>query len=172
MMKREDVAQNSNDVTKPLTGRAVLLCLVGFFLVVAGVNGIMIAAAVSTFGGVETESSYKAGLAFAREIAASTAQNKRDWQVRAAVQPDGQGGRSVEVVAQDAAGRPLAGLAASVLLTHPTDRREDQSIVMTEHGPGRFRGTASHLLGQWDLVIDLDRDGERLFRSKSRMILR
>ncbi len=170
MMKRE--TNHRDDAVKPLTGRTVLLCLVGFFLVVAGVNAIMIGAAVRTFGGVETESSYKAGLAFAREIAASTEQNKRDWQVRAAVQPDGQGGRSFEVVARDAADRPLAGLAASVLLTHPTDRREDQRIVMTEHGPGRFRGTAPLVLGQWDLVIDLDRDGERLFRSKSRMILR
>ena len=49
----------------------VLICLVAFFAVVAGVNAVMIRAAVSTFGGVETDSAYQAGLAFAREIAAA-----------------------------------------------------------------------------------------------------
>ena len=56
---------------RPLTGRTVLFCLIGFFSVVAGVNAVMIRAAVSTFGGVETSSSYQAGLAFAREAAAA-----------------------------------------------------------------------------------------------------
>jgi nitrogen fixation protein FixH len=171
-MRREQTSHDANGTPKPVTGRKVFLCLVGFFLVVTGVNAVMIGAAVTTFGGVETESSYKAGLAFAREIAASTAQNDRDWKVSAAVQPDGQGDRSVEVVARDAANRPLTGLTARVLLTHPTDRREDRRIAMTEHGPGRFRGAAPRVLGQWDLIIDLDRDGEGMFRSKSRMVLR
>ena len=53
----------------------VLICLVAFFAVVAGVNGIMIRAAVSTFGGVETGNAYQAGLAFAQEIAAVEAQD-------------------------------------------------------------------------------------------------
>ncbi len=157
---------------KEVTGRMVFICLVAFFAVVAGVNAIMIRAAVTTFGGVETESSYKAGLAFAREVAAVDAQQQRRWQVRATVLRDGQSGRRVEVLARDAADRPLNGLAAIVWLTHPTDRRLDQSIIMTEDGPGHFSGTAAFVIGQWDLVIDLDRDGERMFRSKGRMILR
>ena len=53
----------------------MLIALVVFFGVVAGVNGIMIRAAVTTFGGVETGSSYQAGLAFERELAAAQAQN-------------------------------------------------------------------------------------------------
>ena len=40
---------------KEVTGRMVLACLLAFFAVVAGVNALMIRAAVSTFGGVETE---------------------------------------------------------------------------------------------------------------------
>ena len=49
----------------------MLVCLVAFFGVVAAVNAVHDPAAVSTFGGVETESSYQAGLAFSREIAAA-----------------------------------------------------------------------------------------------------
>ena len=40
-----------------LTGRAVLLWLVAFFGVVFAVNGVLVQAAISTFGGVETTSS-------------------------------------------------------------------------------------------------------------------
>ena len=45
----------------------------------------MIRAAISTFGGVETGSSYQAGLAFEREIAAARAQDALHWQVKANV---------------------------------------------------------------------------------------
>src|SRR4051794_24048366 len=44
--------------SREVTGRMVLVGLVAFFAAVAGVNAVMIWAAVSTFGGVETESSY------------------------------------------------------------------------------------------------------------------
>ena len=47
-----------------LTGKHVLLCLLGFFGVVFAVNAVLVKAATSTFGGVETSSSYKAGLMF------------------------------------------------------------------------------------------------------------
>jgi nitrogen fixation protein FixH len=156
---------------KELTGRIVLFSLIGFFGVITAVNGIMITAAVKTFGGVETESSYKAGLAFAREIAAADAQEARHWQVRANVVHSGDEAR-VEVTARDASDQPLRGLTALVRLSHPADRRLDQTVEMTADGAGRFRGTAAFVAGQWDLVIDLDRDGERMFRSRNRVILR
>ena len=56
--------------TRQVTGRIVLICFVAFFAVVAGVNAVMIRAAVSTFSGIETENPYQAGLAFEREILA------------------------------------------------------------------------------------------------------
>ena len=40
-------------------------------------NVVMIRAAISTFGGVETAKPYQAGLAFKREIAAARAQEAR-----------------------------------------------------------------------------------------------
>ena len=53
--------------TRELTGKHVLFCLVGFFAVVFAVNAVMMRAATSTFGGVETASSYKAGLMFEQD---------------------------------------------------------------------------------------------------------
>ena len=156
---------------RELSGWTVLFSLVAFFLVVASVNGIMIAAAVTTFGGVETESSYKAGLAFAREIAAANAQEARHWQVHASVARAGERA-DVLVTARDADGRPLADVVALVRLSHPTDRRLDQIVDMTADGAGRFRGAAAIAAGQWDLVIDLDRKDDRVFRSRNRVILK
>jgi nitrogen fixation protein FixH len=163
-------ASNAPACARPLTGRVVLACLIAFFAVISIANGIMIRAAVTTFGGVETSSSYQAGLAFARESAAAQAQDALRWQVAAKVQPMGAG-TSVEIDALDAEGRPLTGLQATAHLSHPTDRRADQAVALSEGTSGRFRGTTAAIVGQWDVVIELARDGERVFRSRNRVVL-
>jgi len=164
------VAANDNRAPRPLTGRMVLICLIGFFAVVFIVNGIMIGAAVSTFGGVETASSYQAGLAFTREAAAAHAQDELHWRVTAHVRPTA-GGTLVDIDVRDSAGRPLAGLTANAHLAHPNDRRLDQEVSLSEGAAGQFRGTSGAVRGQWDVIIELSRDGERLFRSRNRVVL-
>lgn len=157
---------------RELTGRMVLFCLFAFFGVVFAVNGVMVSAAVTTFGGVETASSYQAGLTFAREEAAAEAQQARHWQVNAALRPQAGRPTLVELSARDAGNQPLTGLEATVSVTHPTDRRLDHAVAMQADGLGQFRGFLTAAPGQWDLVIELTRSGERLFRSKRRVILR
>jgi nitrogen fixation protein FixH len=154
-----------------ITGRMVFAGLVAFFVVVFGVNAVMIHAAISTFGGVETESSYRAGLAFAREAATIEAQDARHWSVTAKAATEGDA-TVVEVTARDASGQPIGNLLATAALVHPTDRRADHAVSLTSDGAGLFRGQAAAAAGQWDLVIELSRDGERLFRSKNRVWLR
>ena len=154
-----------------VTGRMVLIGFIAFFGVVAGVNAIMIHAAISTFGGVETDSSYRAGLAFAREMATVEAQDARHWGVTAKAALEGDA-TVVEVTARDAAGRPVPNLAATAMLVHPTDRRADHAVALAGAGAGLFRGATTAAAGQWDLVIELSHDGERLFCSKNRVWLR
>jgi nitrogen fixation protein FixH len=159
-----------------LTGRAVLFSLVGFFLVVAGANAVMITAAMTTFGGARTDSSYKAGQRFAAERAAVKAQDALGWTVGTALvtgasdADDAAPGRVVTVSAVDAGGAPLAGLEAHVRLEHPADIRRDLDVAMTPAGPGLFEGTAAAAHGQWDLVVELVRDGTTVFRSTRRII--
>jgi nitrogen fixation protein FixH len=161
----------SRDPPKEITGRMVLICLVSFFAVVAGVNFVLVKAAISTFGGLETESSYRAGLAFGGEIAAAQAQEARHWRVEAKVLPAKDGTTAVDMSVKDAAGQPLAGLDTVVRLAHPTDRRLDHSLAMREDAPGRFHGNTAQAAGEWDLVIELSRGEERLFRSRNRVTL-
>jgi nitrogen fixation protein FixH len=164
--------KTSRDRPKELTGRMVLMCLVAFFAIVAGVNAVMITAAISTFGGVETANAYQAGLAYATEEAAARAQEARHWRVNAQLRREPNGATAVELSAHNKDDRPLSAIEARVLLLHPADRRFDHTIEMQKAGMSRFYGTTTPAQGQWDLVVELLRDGERLFRSKERVILR
>ena len=157
--------------TKEVTGRTVLVWLVAFFAIVALVNVAMIRAAVSTYGGLETESSYQAGLVFARESADARAQNALHWRVDARLSPVRGGATDIVIDARDADGRPLAGLAATARLVHPADQRDDHMMALRATGPGEFRGVTSAAAGQWDLVIELARGEARVFRSKNRVLL-
>ena len=161
---------NGSSCRRPVTGRLVLICLIAFFAVVSLANGIMIRAAVTTFGGVETASSYQAGLAYAREANAAHAQDALQWQVKANVRP-AVGATRIDVEARDAAGVALAGLQAAARFERPVDRRADQVVTLHEDASGQFRGTVAPITGQWDLVIELSRGGERVFRSRNRVVL-
>jgi nitrogen fixation protein FixH len=156
---------------RELTGRMVLVWLVGFFLIVGAVNAVMIGAAISTFAGLEHDSPYQAGLAFDQEIAAARLQEALHWQVQAKVAKSDTGETLVEISARDAGGAPVPGLAATATLVHPTDRRLDRDLTMTQVGAGRFSGVTGAAAGQWDVVIELTREGARRFRSKNRIVL-
>ena len=85
--------------------------------------------------------------------------------------PDGT--TRLDIVARDDAGQPLAGLDAAAQFERPTDSRLDRRVTVIESSAGRFRGSAEDLpSGQWDLVIELFRHGDRLFRSVSRIVLK
>ena len=157
---------------RELTGRHVLLGLIAFFGVVFAVNGVLVRAAISTFGGVETASSYKAGLQFEHEVAVAERQDALHWQVSGTLRRAGAGQAVLDLTARDARGAPLAGLSADARLAHPADERLDRVIEVRSVAAGVFHGQAAAQPGQWDLIVDLYRGGERVFRSQSRVTLR
>ncbi|MEI9806172.1 MAG: FixH family protein [Pseudolabrys sp.] len=128
---------------KELTGRAVLLWLVGFFAVVFAVNGVLVQAATSTFGGMETSSSYKAGLIFEAEISSAEQQEARHWQVDGKLKRDKAGEAVLDISARDAQSAVLSGLTAEARLAHPANATLDQTIAMTPSGAGVFHGEAA-----------------------------
>lgn len=155
-----------------LTGRAVLLWLVGFFGVVFVVNGVLVQAAISTFGGVETPSSYKAGQQFEQEAGLARRQDALHWQVTGALARDRAGEAVLDVTARDDKGAALKGLTADARLAHPADDRFDHVIAVRAVADGVFHGAAQAQPGQWELIIDLYRGDQRVFRSRSRVSLR
>lgn len=156
---------------RELTGKHVLFCLLGFFAVVFAVNAVMIKAATSTFGGVETSSSYKAGLMFERDVARAVQQDALHWQVDGKLSRDRAGEAVLDISARDAKGAPLAGLTAQARLAHPADEQLDHVIDLRPVGAGRFHGEAPARPGQWEVIVDLYRSEARVFRSRSRVTL-
>jgi nitrogen fixation protein FixH len=157
---------------KPLTGRMVLLVLVVFFGVVFGVNGLLMKLAIQTLPGTEVDSAYSASLAYEKEITAARDQDARAWKVSAHVQRAADGGATVQVEARDNKGMPMAGLTFQGRFERPTDRRADQAVGLTDVGGGIYRGSAALIApGQWDLVLEGDAAGQRMFLSKNRVLL-
>jgi nitrogen fixation protein FixH len=157
---------------RELTGRAVLLWLIGFFGVVFVVNGIMAKAAISTFGGVETQSSYKAGQMFEHEVALAKAQDALHWKVDGKLNLDRVGEAVLDMTVRDAQGQPVSGLTADARLWHPADSRRDHVIAMHKTGSGAFHGEAHAQSGRWELIVDFYRGHERMFRSRSEIVLK
>jgi nitrogen fixation protein FixH len=160
------------DKSKPLTGRKVFLLLVAFFGVVIGVNLVMMKLAIQSLPGTEVDSAYSASLAYEKEIAAAHDQNIRNWRVDAHVQRGPDGAATLQVEARDDNGRPMTGLKFRGRFERPTDRRVDQAVALVEAGVGIYRGSAPPIApGQWDLVLQGDLAGRRMFLSKNRMLL-
>ena len=157
---------------RELTGRAVLLWLVGFFAVIFAVNGWLVQAATSTFAGLDTPSSYKAGLMFESELARAERQDALHWKVDGTLKHDRAGEAVLDISVRDLHGAPVTGLTADATLEHPADSRRDHVIHLAKIGAGAFHGAAQGHTGQWQLVIDFYRGGERVFRSRSRVELR
>jgi nitrogen fixation protein FixH len=161
-----------SDKPRELTGRAVLFWLLGFFGFVFIVNAVMVKAATSTFGGLQTPSSYKAGLTFKSEVASAERQAALHWQVGGKLARDKAGEAVLDVTVRDPKGEAVTGLTALARLAHPADARLDHTVPLHRIGAGEFHGVVPANAGQWELIIDLDRDGDRVFRSRSRVTLK
>jgi nitrogen fixation protein FixH len=160
----------SHGEVRPLTGRRVLAMLIGFFGLVIAVNLVMVREAITTFGGVDTPSSYQAGLNFKAEEAAAAAQDALQWRVDAKVVADA-GSARVTVEIREPSGAPVHGLAVTATLAHPSDERRDVVVAMTETMPGIYSGPAVVEAGQRVLDIEVARDGRRVFRSRNRVVV-
>jgi nitrogen fixation protein FixH len=147
----------------------VLAMILGFFAVIIAINLVMLHAAISTFGGTATPSSYEAGLKFTAEEAAVAAQDARHWRVDGHLGETG-GSRTLTVSAVDAAGAPLTHLSVNARFLHPADERRDVAVSMEEIAPGTYSGIAGVGAGQWVLDLTMDRAGVRQFHSRNRIL--
>jgi nitrogen fixation protein FixH len=165
-------ARNAGAAARPLTGRTVLFALIGFFAVVIGVNGVMMALAIGTMPGLEAEKPYQAGIGYNAEIETARAQAARNWKVTSHVRRGTGGQTVVRVEAYDATGVPLPGLTVTVRLRRPTDQRADRTLWLGEGDKGIYLGDAANVApGAWEIELDAERGPERVFRSRNRITL-
>lgn len=157
---------------RQLTGRAVLAMVLAFFAVVIGVNIVMMTLAVKTLPGTEVDSAYRASLAYGGEIKAAEAQAQRRWRVDAHLTRGPDGHAALQVEARDRDGAPLDAVLFSGRLERPADQHGDRAIALAAVGQGLYRGAAADIgPGLWDLVIEGEQGGERVFLSRNRIVL-
>ena len=71
-----------------------------------------------------------------------------------------------------ATARRSPGLRSRSSSPAPPIKRADRAFTLGERTAGRYSGDASDVAaGIWDLEVEADRGGERLFRSKNRITL-
>lgn len=153
-----------------VTGRFVLVCLIGFFVLVAAVNGAMLRFALKTFPGVDAENAYKAGLAFNSQIAAAEEQVRRNWHVDVGVSQQA-GAVRLDIGVKPGGGGLPGRLTFKGKLAHPVVRSRDIAIEADERSPGRFVVPLDVEPGQWQLEFTISERGVVMFRSVNRLFI-
>lgn len=155
-----------------LTGRHVLIALITFFTVIAGVNFTMMNLAIRTMPGTEVKSTYEASQQYNRRLDAIAAQDRRGWQVDIAT-TGLHSGSPLGVEVRDHAGAVLAGLKVSARIERPTDARYDRRIALADLGAGRYAAAMPELAaGQWTITVEILRGNERQFVSQRRILIK
>lgn len=155
--------------TRTITGRHVLLAMLGLFGVVIAVNALFVYLALTSFTGVTSAKPYQEGLAYNEVLAARAAQRDLGWQATLTVAENGSS-ETITLALTDEAGRPLAGLDLSGLLRRPTHAGIDQALVWQEAAPGAYR--AEVILperGNWDLVVRAGNGSDQALEMEKRL---
>ena len=155
-----------------LTGRMVFACFVVFFGIIIAVNAVMLTLALDTMPGLTTDSSYRASQRFNSQLAAARERAARGWNVDARVERNATGAAAMTVSVREPEGAPVERIRVSARLMHPVHRVNDRVFEVARSGTGLYAGTTDGVIpGAHDLVIEIDRDGEVLYRSRNRIML-
>lgn len=122
---------------------------VGFFAIIAVMDGIFVYLATDTHTGVVTEQAYQKGLNYNETVAAVEAQEALGWSSNIEYQSDGE---LVFTLSDDA--QPLTGAEIIAEFTRPTHNGVDFSVPLQESGAGAYRAPVKFPLdGIWDVRV-------------------
>jgi nitrogen fixation protein FixH len=145
-------------------GDPILLLVLGVIAMFVVTNGIMLWVSWRSEPELVQRDYYEASKRYDRVIAAKTQSAGTGWRVTVAA--GGTGRIVVRVV--DREGRPLAGLAGTARAYRPADPALDQVLAWAERAgtPGSYEaGFSQPVPGLWEITLDLERGGERFYRT-------
>lgn len=143
-------------MTARFTGWHMLAIMIGFFGVVIGVNAVMAADAIRTFGGLVVENSYVATTHYNRWLAEGRQQEREGWQ--ATPTADGSGAVSVRV---SRAGQSIDGASVSIVANHPVGLVAQRSLRLRPVGGGVYRSDGHLPHGRWLVRIEVSAGAQR-----------
>lgn len=155
-----------------ITGRMVLIAMVAFFAVVIAVNGVFLYLALDSFPGLETEDSYRKGLAHDERLAAEQAQRALGWRPQVSWRATGAARGRFELRLTGADGQPLTGRGVRLSLRRPVHAGDDLMVPLAENAPGHY--LADITLpgpGNWEAVVTIARPGAPDYRHRQRIIV-
>jgi nitrogen fixation protein FixH len=153
---------------KKFTGRQFFAVMVGAFVLVSAVNGLMIWYALSTWPGLVSDSAYAEGLGFDRVLAASRAEAALGW--KGTIDYDRTGRIVFHLV--DGKGQPLSRMGVSMVMLRPTREGFDRTAALLETAPGRYEaGIHAPLSGVWDVRVVVASGGQTRFHAEQRILV-
>ncbi|MEM9750596.1 MAG: FixH family protein [Pseudomonadota bacterium] len=154
-----------------LTGRHVLMALLGFFLLVAAANAIFITYAVRSFPGEREEKSYLQGMNFNERLAERAEQQALGWRVEVtkAGLSDGEATIRLRILGEEDA--PLGRLEVTGVMMRPASDEGDRPIVFVMLGGGAYEGVVEAEPGLWLLEAQAASASGEIFEFSSRLTL-
>lgn len=144
-------------MTRPLTGRGVLLWLILFFGIIAATDAYFIAMSVKTFSGEDNGDPYMIGLRYNHILSARAQQARLGWHATISSRRLASGGLQVAVALTGAGGLPQPGAALKGELRHPANENRDRPLVFHQVGPGAYVAELPRVAaGSWDVQIEND----------------
>jgi nitrogen fixation protein FixH len=133
------------------------------FLVVIGVNTVLIVAASKTFSGLVVANPYQKGAEYTANQKDLAEQRRLNWQHRIVVTPAADGALDLQVQWTDAAGLALGGLRVTASLERPVERLDGIDVVLTDRGGGVYAATIPlPRSGIWDMRILAEQGGRHV----------
>ena len=156
-------------MTGTLTGRGVLIWLIGFFGLIFATNAFFITLSFKTFRGEDEQKPYLQGIEYNDTLARRAEQARLGWHAAASAQRQASGHVSVDVQLRDRLGRPVIGVPLTVELRHPADENRDRQLTLRMTDQGRYEANAGALsAGYWDLVV-LSKSAQTPFEATRRL---
>lgn len=142
----------------------------GFFAAIFLANGIMIAVALGTWTGLETDSAYRDGLAYNERLAEREAQRALGWRVAMTLKRLAEGEAELQVRLTGAAGETLYADEIEAVFWRPTLEGHDQALKLRHLGAGLYGSkVVLPLPGQWQVKLSVLR-GDKRHESQRRVV--
>ncbi len=132
------------------------------FLVVLAVNGTMIWAALSTFGGLATADYYDRGRTYNETLAAAADMETLGWQAEAQATSLGNGRFSIVVSLVGSDGAPVTGADLLASFVRPASEADDFQVALLPRQDGVWSAEITPpATGLWEMRILAERDGQQ-----------
>lgn len=141
-------------MTGKLTGRGVLMWLLGFFGVIFAMNAYFITVSARTFRGEDEQKPYLQGVEYNDTLAQRARQRALGWQATVTARREQGNAVAVLVRVEDREHAMRAGLNLAGELRHPADENRDHALQFHEVAPGLYRAQTRDVApGRWDVLL-------------------